>query len=314
MRSSGVGGRLAHVPPRKVRISVRSEHDGLRLDQILAAEVADLSRRKARTLLEIGGVFLDGKRVKVASRVPRCGQVIDLTLGSALRDATTTLGRDARRRDDARLPSLQVVHEDDEVIVVDKPAGLHTVPTPESDRGNLLDQLQRRDGAVEALHVVHRLDLATSGLLVFARDAASGRALEGSLASRAMSREYFAVLAGSVDDVSWTVATPVGGKRALSRFGRVERLGRGATSVHVHLDTGRTHQIRIHAHSIGHPVLGDRRYGPEALPRAPRLALHAARLTFPHPRTGVRLTFESRVPERLRVWLDSLRRGGSEPA
>src|SRR5690606_10904684 len=116
---------------------VTAEDAGKRLDQVLAARVPDLSRRKARVLLDIGGVFVDRARVKVASRKLRPGQVVEAHIGGALERATGEVGSAARERDSAALPRFTIVHADRDIVVVDKPAGLLTAPTPESDRGNL---------------------------------------------------------------------------------------------------------------------------------------------------------------------------------
>src|SRR5688572_26478575 len=129
------------------RFVVGADDAGSRLDQVLARHVPGLSRRKARVLLDVGGVFVDRARVKVASRPVRPGQTIEVHLGGVIDRASGEVGAAARARDDAALPAYAIVHEDDDIIVVDKPAGLVTAPTPESDRGNLADLLARRPGA-----------------------------------------------------------------------------------------------------------------------------------------------------------------------
>jgi len=292
---------------RTVRFEVGDDDAGKRLDQVLAARVPGLSRTKARLLLELGGVFVDRARVKIASRPVRPGQVIEAHLGGALDRASPSLGRAARRRDDAALPAYRIVHEDADVIVVDKPAGLLTAPTPESDRGNLADLLGRRPDAGPAL-VVHRLDLPTSGLLVFARTEAANRALAERFRVHDVARVYLAVVDGTLAG-DREVDAPVGGRAARTRFAPVESLAGGvATLVRVTLDTGRQHQIRIHAAAIGHPVLGDRRHGRSTAIDPPRLALHATHLGFVHPSSGESLAFDSPWPDDLAAWLDQLRR------
>jgi 23S rRNA pseudouridine1911/1915/1917 synthase len=294
--------------PRKVRFEVAAADAGKRLDQVLAANVPGLSRTRARLLLELGGVFVDRARVKIASRPVQAGQVIEANLGGALDRATPALGRDARARDDAALPPYTIVHEDDDLVVVDKPAGLLTAPTPESDRGNLADLLGRRGrGPVQ---VVHRLDLPTSGLLVFARSDAAGRALAERFRTHDVDRVYLGVVAGRLD-AERTVDAPISDRPARTLLAPVEALA-GATLVRATLDTGRQHQIRIHAASIGHPVLGDRRHGAPTDHDPPRLALHAARLGFIHPASGAPLLFESPWPADLAAWLDQLRQGAIE--
>ena len=159
---------------QKIRFEAGPKDAGRRLDQVLADNVPGLSRRKARVLLDIGGVFVDGARVKVAGKTIRKGQKIEAVLGGAFDRATPKTGKAARAKDEEVLPAFDVVYEDADVVVVDKPAGLLTAPTPESDRGNLAKLLAARFGQI---FVVHRIDLETSGLLVFARTEEANRVL-----------------------------------------------------------------------------------------------------------------------------------------
>lgn len=297
------------------RFVVGREDEGRRLDQVLAAHVPGLSRRKARVVLDIGGVFVDGARTKVAGRLVRAGQVVVANLGGALDRATKEPGQEARARDEARLPAHRVVHEDADLVVVEKPAGLLTAPTPESDRSNLARALSERLG--RTAFVVHRLDLETSGLLVFALTDEANRALAELFRTHDVERVYLAALRGVVAGDEHTVTEPVAGRRAVTHLTVVERLPGtgerpGATLVRCRLETGRTHQIRLHARHLGHPVLADRRYGEPAEGDPPRLALHAAVLGFRHPRTGEAIRFESPWPEDLSGWLDA-RRGAAGP-
>lgn len=282
---------------RRERFEVSSEDEGVRLDQVLARRVPGLSRRKARDLIDLGGVFVDRARVKVASRPLRAGQVVEAVLGGALE----------RARQEAPPPAYRIVFEDADLVVVDKPPGLVTAPTPESDRGNLLDALGRRPGA-GPVWLVHRIDRMTSGLLVFARTPEANRGLGDRFAAHDVEREYVAVVAGEVpEDV--TIDRPIAGKRAVTHVRVVERLA-GATLIRARLETGRTHQIRLHLAGIGHPVLGDHQHGGEVArrfsPRPPRMALHAAVLGIAHPRTGEPVRWESPLPEDLAGWLASL--------
>jgi len=277
------------------RFEVPAEDAGLRLDQVVPKHVAGLSRRKARAVIDLGGVFVDRARVKVAGRPVRAGQLIEVNVGGAI-----------ERSEPPPAPGLVFV--DDHIIVADKPAGLVTAPTPESDRGDLLDQLAARHGEV---YLVHRLDLPTSGLLVFARTRDANKQLGDAFARHDVDREYRAVAVGEV--AAQTIDRPIQGKRAVTTLGVVERLA-GATLVSARLETGRTHQIRIHLAGLGHPVAGDRQHGGETsrtfTPRPPRLALHAAVLGFTHPATGERVRFERDLPADLARWIARLR----EPA
>jgi len=274
------------------RFEVASDEAGLRLDQVVPRHVDGMSRRKARAVIDLGGVFVDRSRVKVAGRPVRPGQVIEVHVGGALERTAPPL-------------APEIIFVDDHVIIVDKPAGLVTAPTPESDRGDLLDQLARSHGEV---YLVHRLDLPTSGLLVFARTRDANKKLGDAFARHDVDREYRAVAIGDV--LPQTIDRPIQGKRAVTHVGIVERLA-GATLVSARLSTGRGHQIRIHLAGLGHPLAGDPQHGGEAartfVPRAPRLALHAAVLGFTHPATGERVRFERPMPDDLVRWIARLR-------
>ena len=299
-----------------VRFAVPDADDGVRLDQALARHVPGLSRRRARVLIDIGGVFVDRARVKVAGRTVRAGQVVEANLGGAL-DRAAGLGSDARARADAALPAYRIFHEDADVIVVDKPAGLVTAPTPESDRGNLLDLLGRRPDA-GPVFLVHRIDLPTSGLLVFAKTDLANRALGARFAAHDVERAYVAVVVGALPEHLTTIDRPIAGRRAVSHLvGREPVAGGRATVVTVRLETGRSHQIRIHLAGAGHPVLGDSQHGGEVArrfePSPPRLALHAGVLGFIHPATGEPMRWESPIPDDLAPWLAALRAEGGAP-
>jgi len=283
----------------RYRFEVAGEEAGLRLDQVIPKHVAGLSRRKARAVIDLGGVFVDRARVKVAGRLVRAGQAIEVHVGGALE----------RAGEAPREP--RIVHADEHVIVVDKPAGLVTAPTPEADRGDLLDLLARRFGEV---YLVHRLDLPTSGLLVFARTRDANKRLGDAFKAHDVDREYVAVAVGEV--TAQTIDRAIDARRAVTHVTPLEPLA-GATLVAARLETGRTHQIRIHLAAIGHPVAGDRTHGGELerafSPRPPRLALHARLLGFTHPATGERVRFEAEVPAELAAWIDRLRIRTSTP-
>jgi 23S rRNA pseudouridine1911/1915/1917 synthase len=305
--------------PTRVSFTVASEDDGRRLDQVLAARVEGLSRRQARVLLDIGGVFVAGRRVKLAGRPARRGEAIVAVLGGALARATKRPGRDARAEDERKLPPYAVVFEDEDVIVADKPAGMLAAPTPESDRNNLLALLKRRSSRDAEVWLVHRIDLETSGLVVFAKTALANRVLAERFRTHDIERAYLAVVAGSFPGDVSRIGRPVGGRPAVTHVASRERFGVLATCLDCRLETGRTHQIRIHASALGHPVLGDDKYGGGSFggPPPPRMALHAAMLGFAHPRTGAPLRFEEPLPSDLASWLARLRaaasRGGLTP-
>ncbi len=289
-----------------IRIVVGPTDHGVRLDQALARGIPDLSRRRARVAIDLGGVFVDGARTKVASRPVRSGQVIDVNLGGVFAQTTGTLGAEARARADAALPPFELLYEDEDLYVVDKPAGLVTAPTPESDRGNLAEQLSQRAG--RPVFVVHRLDRPTSGVLVVARTDLANRALGAAFAAHTLEREYRAVVCGHYAGPT-TIDRPVGGRRAVTHVEPLQQFA-DATLLRVTLETGRSHQIRLHTAGFGHPVAGDTQHGGERsrqfMPRPPRLALHARVLGFPHPRTGVAMRFEREMPDELTAWMAQL--------
>lgn len=280
---------------------------GLRLDQAIS-KLTVHSRTAARKLIERGAVFVDGKRVKVASRPLHEGQ--SLTVHAA--DLPRT-----RERGGAQ-PTLDIVHHDAEFIVVNKPSGMFSVPTPESDQHDLIHFLGmhlRSEEESEELHVVHRLDRPTSGLIVVARTKGAAAALTEQLATRDLGRRYRALLAGRFDPSAFSTRSDatleedgalvcraaVGGKEAESRFW-LSAVHGALSEVEVKLTTGRTHQIRLHGEALGHPVLGDSKYGRRLLrdtPHPPRLALHAERLSLLVPRSGERLEFHAPFPEDL---------------
>jgi 23S rRNA pseudouridine1911/1915/1917 synthase len=286
---------------------VTAEDAGRRLDQVLPARVPGLSRRRARVLIDLGGVFIDRHRVKVAGRPLRKGEHVVAHLGGALHRAENRTGTAARAADEERLPPYVVVYEDDDVVLVDKPAGLLTAPTPESDRGNLLGLLARRGDGVQPIMLVHRLDLPTSGLIIFAKTEPALATLAERFRTHALERQYLAVVAGALPDQLALIDRPVHGRHARTHVQVEERFGDRATLVRCTLETGRTHQIRLHAQAVGHPVLGDREHGAQTDHDPPRLALHATRLALPHPRTGEPLAFDSPWPADLTPWLSALR-------
>ena len=275
----------------KESFTVAADEEGLRLDQVVPKRITGLSRRKARAVIDLGGVFVDRTRVKMAGRLVRVGNVIEVTIGGAL--------------DREPPPAPTIVHVDEHIIVADKPAGLVTAPTPESDRGDLLDQLSTTYGEV---YLVHRIDLPTSGLLVFARTRQANKRLGDLFKIHDIEREYRAVAIGEVTDQ--TIDRPVDGKRAVTHIRVLERLA-GATLLAARLETGRTHQIRLHLAGLGNPLAGDTQHGGERsrtfIPRAPRLALHAAVLGFNHPATGAPVLYESPLPPELAAWITRLR-------
>ncbi len=287
---------------------VRADDVGIRLDQLLARHIPNLSRRKARVLLDLGGVFVDGQRTKVASRKLRRGQAVSAVIGGALERATQAVGIRARNQDDARLPDVPIVFEDDQIVVVDKPAGLLTAETPEGDRGNLAEKLRRRQGG-GSIFVVHRLDRVTSGLLVLAKTRLAARRLSRMFHEHCGERAYVAIVHGHWPLELKRIESPIVNKSAVSHFEVTGYVGEDASIVKVRLETGRTHQIRIHCASVGHSIIGDSRYlsgslsKEKNLPHTKRLLLHAVKLGLLHPISSEWHRFESPLPRSLQHFI-----------
>lgn len=272
-----------------------------RLDRALAQLMPDLSRGEARRLIDAGSVFIDGARCRVASRMVRAGM--------RLRVAGDT--------PEAKHVSLSIVYEDADCIAIDKPAGMPAQPTRSAAAGTaldvLIDQLSERAGRRVRLWLVHRLDAPTSGVLLFAKTRAAAAALGKAFQDRAVEKNYVArVAAGATESALRTVGSGVidlplrnvGGRAKVVAAGKPAQtewcvLGRDADTMllRLHPITGRLHQLRAHLHASGHPILGDRLYGG---PPAERLMLHAAKLSFCHPRSGERIVIASPVPEDLK--------------
>jgi 23S rRNA pseudouridine1911/1915/1917 synthase len=220
-------------------------------------------------------------------------------------------------------PEPRIVHRDDDLLVVDKPAGLVVHPASSHRGETLVDQLEGLTGGgpSDRAGIVHRLDKDTSGLMVVARNEDAHRELSRQLKERKAGREYLALVEGALESRTGTIDAPLGRDRrrrtrravrgagereATTHFEVIEQLP-ADTLVRVKLETGRTHQIRVHFAAIDHPVAGDAEYGGRARHGLERQFLHAAGLSFTHPRTGDRLEFESELPGDLAAALERAR-------
>lgn len=281
---------------------------GERVDRVVAL-LTDLSRGAVAELVAAGAVRLGGRTVTTRSTRVEEGDELEVDVGS--RRAEATLVPEA-------LP-IDVVHADEHVVVVDKAPGMVVHPGAGNLDGTLVHGLLDRFpeiasvGQEERPGVVHRLDKGTSGLLVVARTALAYEALVAQLAGRTVDRRYVALVWGCPQPPQGMVDAPVGRARrdptrmAVSSAGRPARTRYGverafaepapAALVECRLETGRTHQIRVHLAAIGHPVVGDARYGGQrGSVVAPRPCLHARQLGFDHPVSGERMAFESPLP------------------
>ena len=283
------------------RFVVPAEETGKRLDLILAERVPELSRRRARLLISAGAVSIDRHRVLVQSRPVVAGQEVVCHLQSF------------EFPQGAAGASVPILHEDEAILAVDKPAGMPSHPTFARKLGTALqvaeEMLRLRAGAKVPLWPLHRLDVATSGVLLFAKTQRAARAANQNFARRRIGKRYLALVAGTpeppdgeirlalVEGHLWT-ETSVAGKEAITAYRVVERLGTAAL-VELEPKTGRMHQLRVHTAAIGHPILGDPKYGTHTLaafPPAPRLMLHASWIELPHPIGGASLVVESPPP------------------
>jgi 23S rRNA pseudouridine1911/1915/1917 synthase len=293
---------------------------GERLDRV-AAMLLGTSRTVAGALVDAGGARVDGRVVTQRSARLEEGSVVEL-------DAPPPTGGGPEAE-----PSVEVdvVHVDDDIVVVDKPAGLVVHPGAGNRSGTLVGGLLARFPEIAAVGdpdrpgIVHRLDRGTSGLLAVARSPAGYEGLVAQLSARSVERAYLALVMGRPDPEVGIVDAPIGRSRRMPTRMTVASDGRpartayeverafaeGVALVRCRLETGRTHQIRVHLSAIGHPVVGDDLYGDRRRPPAPlaaldRTFLHATRLGFDHPVTGERLTFDSPLPAELEAALAEL--------
>ncbi|MBI4241912.1 MAG: RluA family pseudouridine synthase [Candidatus Rokubacteria bacterium] len=307
---------------------VRPEEAGLRLDRWLTARLPDLSRTRLQVLVHTGQVTVGGQPRKAAYRL-RAAERVSVELGTP---EPEVLAPEA-------IP-LTIVFEDAHLLVVDKPAGMVVHPGAGHRSGTLAGALLAHAPEVAGVGgpgrpgIVHRLDKGTSGLLVVAKRAHAYQGLVRQFAARSVSRRYLAVVHGELrrsegvidvpigrhphDRVRMAVLPPGRGKAALTEFLVLERFS-GFTCLEARLKTGRTHQLRVHLASLGHPVVGDETYRRRSTPRVedPALnalvaalngvALYAQTLGFLHPATGEPLEFTSALPERITRLLSHLR-------
>jgi 23S rRNA pseudouridine1911/1915/1917 synthase len=301
------------VPASGLKLTVAPEQAGTRLDRLLAGPLG--SRAAAQALIEAGGVRVNGvsrpKRHLLAA-----GDVVEAVQESS--SGATDRSADGPKAD------FTVAYEDEHLLVVDKPPGVVVHPARGHETGTLAQALAGHAGGGEAgrAGIVHRLDRDTSGLLVVARSDEVHRALKALLSSRRLTREYAALVDGHPPSRTGTIDAPIGRDRrdrlrmsldtdtprqARTHFELQRRLPTSALLV-VTLETGRTHQIRVHLTAIGHPVAGDPLYGQAGRFGLERQFLHAQRLAFPHPVTGAAVDVRSELPGDLREALERAER------
>ena len=298
-------------------IEIIAAEGGTRIDAWLSANVPDLTRNAAQRLLTEGMVLVNGKPPKKNYKV-NAGDAVIVTIP-----------------DIAEVPlvpqniPLDIVFEDEDVVVVNKPRGMVVHPAPGHPDGTLVNALMYHCGdslsgvgGEKRPGIVHRIDKDTSGLLIVAKNDAAHLALSAQLSDRSLSRVYRAVVVGNLKQDSGTVDAPIGrhpndrkkmavthqnSRNAVTHWSVLERY-RGYTHVRCKLETGRTHQIRVHMAHIGHPLLGDEVYGHAKLPEKGLVGqcLHAKELQFIHPRTGEAVHLDTELPDYFKEVLTRL--------
>jgi 23S rRNA pseudouridine1911/1915/1917 synthase len=304
--------------PGQRRVPVPEGLDGERLDTALA-RMFGLSRARAAELIGDGSVLLGGRLAGKSDRVP-AGEWLEVTLPPPAAASPAP----------QPVPGLTVQYEDDDIVVVDKPPGVAAHPTPGWDGPTVLQGLLAAghaiatSGAAERQGIVHRLDASTSGLMVLAKSEAAYSALKRAFREHEVDKRYHALVQGHPDPLRGTVDAPIGrhqsgdgrfaivagGRPSVSHYDTLEAF-RAASLAEIILETGRTHQIRVHMAAIRHPCVGDRRYGADPVLAArlglTRQWLHAVRLGFAHPADGRPVEFSSEYPADLAGALEVLR-------
>lgn len=323
-----MASRMDDESPSLHTLTVEPSQAGLRLDRWLAGRLPDMSRSRLQALIDQGALREGESAVGTASRKVKSGEIFTLTIPPA--EPAEPQAQDL---------ALDIVYEDEDLIVIDKPPGVVVHPAPGSPDSTLVNALLHHCagslsgiGGVKRPGIVHRIDKDTSGLLVAAKNDHAHHGLAALFARHDIERVYHALVWGVPLPRHGQVEGAIGrhpvdrkkmaivanGKPALTYFKVISTFGDYASLVECRLATGRTHQIRVHMSSIGHPLVGDRVYGkartagraPEPakslLNGFPRQALHAKILGFRHPRTRVDLLFESKIPQDFSKLVDSL--------
>ena len=303
---------------REIILTVHPEAAGKRLDVFISAQVEDLTRNYAESLIKDGFVTVDGKAETKKYKV-KDGQTIALSYPEPVKI-------DAVPQD---IP-LDIVYEDDDVIVVNKPRGMVVHPSAGNYDGTLVnaimyhcgDSLSSINGAIRP-GIVHRIDKNTSGLLMIAKNNVAHESLAAQLKVHSVTREYQALVYDNIKEDELTIDVPIGRdernrlrrwvngsnpKRAITHVKVLRRYGK-YTLISAKLETGRTHQIRVHLSYIKHPLVGDTTYGPKKqLYGLDGQLLHAKTLGFVHPRTGEYMEFHSELPDYFTETLDRIER------
>lgn len=299
-------------------LTVKENEDGLRMDKILSAYLPDISRSYLVKIIEDGNTWVNGKQVLSKKEKLLKGDTVRLIIPNA-----EPLSVEAEN-----IP-IDIVYEDEDVLVVNKPKGMVVHPGPGNWNGTLVnalmyhcrDDLSSINGIIRP-GIVHRIDKDTSGLLMVAKNDASHRYLAEQLAEHSIKRAYRCIVYNSFREDEGTIDAPIGrdpknrlrqavteknSRNAVTHYKVLEKLGRFSL-VEAHLETGRTHQIRVHMSHIGHPLLGDPVYGPKKIPFGIKgQMLHAFLLGFVHPAEKKYMEFKAGYPAEFKEILEKLR-------
>ena len=301
------------------RLTVSPEEAGVRIDKYLAEQLPDITRSYLQKLLKDGSVQMNGKPVKTSTKTA-AGAVIELTIPEP--EEPEILPED--------IP-LDILYEDSDVILINKPKDMVVHPAAGHYTGTLVNALMYQcKGDLSGINgvlrpgIVHRIDKDTTGVLIVCKNDKAHNALAEQLKEHSITRKYRAIVCGNLKEDEGTVDAPLGrhpqdrkkmaivrtgGKRAVTHYRVLERFG-NYTYIECQLETGRTHQIRVHMASLGHPLLGDEAYGRVKSPfKLEGQTLHAMVLGFIHPTTGEYMEFEAPLPEYFEKLLEKLRRG-----
>ena len=308
------------IEEKKFKIDVEKENEGERIDSFLASRISERSRSFFQKLLDEGMVLVNGSVCDSKKYKVKVLDIIEVEMPEA--KEPDIISEDI---------SLDIVYEDDDVLVINKPAGMVVHPAAGNYTGTLVnaimhhcgDRLSSINGVIRP-GIVHRIDKDTSGLLMVAKNDAAHNSLAQQLAEHSITRKYVAIVWDNLKENDGIVDAPIGrhpkdrkkqsvmyddtGKRAVTHWRVLERFG-SFTLVECQLETGRTHQIRVHMAYIKHPLLGDSVYGPaKSAAGAKRQMLHAKTLGFVHPSTGKYIEFDSQLPEDFSEVLNKLRK------
>ncbi|MBQ5769938.1 MAG: RluA family pseudouridine synthase [Clostridia bacterium] len=298
-----------------MKYTITNEDAGARLDVFLS-QIADITRSRAGTLIKEGTAFVNGKAETKAGYALRLNDEISFDIPDP-----------APAHVEAQDIPLRIVYQDDDLAVVYKPSGMVVHPAAGNPDGTMVNALLKHLSGLSGIGgeirpgIVHRIDKDTSGLLLVAKNDKTHVALAEKIAAHDIERAYRAIVIGRMKAEAGAVEGPIGrhpsdrkkmaivpGGREAKTYWRVLEELKGASYLECVLTTGRTHQIRVHLSSIGHPVLGDPVYGPKKSPYPVEggQLLHAFRLGFTHPTTGEKMLFEEEAEERLLTWKKKL--------